>query len=123
MQCGISITISVFPRDNFREWKDADYCFSCVDILLQNMMCSSNVDIITLNWMETQKQPFPDFSINHQCPDFETLLEWRKDNSVNMGKFNDLVKPKGVKEIPAPKEYYKLFGEDDKGRVFGKSHD
>ena len=78
-------------------------------------MCSSNVDVITLNWMETQKLPSPDFSINHQCRDFDTLLQWRKENSVDMEKMNNLVKPEGVKEVPAPKEYYELFGKDGKG--------
>lgn len=82
-------------------------------------MCSSNVDIITLNWMETQELPFPDFSINHQCRDFDTLLQWRRENSVDMEKLNGMVKPLGAKEIPAPKGYYELFGKEGKGKSFG----
>ena len=32
----------------------------CVDILLQGIQCSGNVDLIPLHWVETQEYPFPD---------------------------------------------------------------
>src|SRR3954471_9057260 len=54
----------------------------CVDMLYQNIICTGNTDIITMQWMDTQHHPFPDFSINHQCRDFDSLIQWRKDNSV-----------------------------------------
>jgi hypothetical protein len=59
---------------------------------------------------ETQLEPFPDFTINHQCRDFDTLLQWRKDNSLDMDMWYNMTKPESVKEVPAPKEYYELFG-------------
>lgn len=37
----------------------------CVDILLQALQCSGNVNIMTYNWVETQEAPQPDMYITH----------------------------------------------------------
>lgn len=77
---------------------------------MQNIMCNANTDLVTMQWMETQSHPFPDFSINHQCRDFDTLVKWRKENSVDIDMWVEMKKPQGVKEVPAPDQYYELFG-------------
>lgn len=35
----------------------------CVDILVQALQCSANVNFITMDWVETQKHPFPDMYV------------------------------------------------------------
>ncbi|PVH69160.1 hypothetical protein DL98DRAFT_626242 [Cadophora sp. DSE1049] len=82
----------------------------CVDMLMQNIMCNANTDLITLQWMEKQDNSFPDFSINHQCRDFNVLAEWRDKNAVDMNKWDKMKKPVGVKEVPLPEEYWDTFG-------------
>ena len=72
-------------------------------------MCTANTDLYTLNWMETQGYPFPDFNINHQCRGFDTLLEWRKENSVDINKWVAMKKPENAKQIPAPEEILELI--------------
>lgn len=32
----------------------------CIDMVLQTLQCSGNVNLITLHWVETQEYPFPD---------------------------------------------------------------
>ncbi|KAE8446179.1 hypothetical protein EG329_012404 [Mollisiaceae sp. DMI_Dod_QoI] len=71
----------------------------CVDVLAQNLMCTGNTDLYTLNWMETQGYPFPDFNINHQCRDFDALVEWRKREGVDIEKWVKMKKPEGVKQV------------------------
>ncbi|KAG4438818.1 hypothetical protein IFR05_005709 [Cadophora sp. M221] len=88
----------------------------CVDILMQNIMCNANTDLITLQWMETQDNPFPDFSINHQCRDFNALVDWRERNAVDMKKWDEMRKPVGVKEVPLPEGYWETFGKGSDGR-------
>ncbi|TVY55679.1 hypothetical protein LCER1_G004693 [Lachnellula cervina] len=58
----------------------------CLYILLQTLTCDFSTDMITHNWMATQKFPFPDFSINKKCKDHSKLLEWqtREKLSVEM---------------------------------------
>jgi hypothetical protein len=38
------------------------------------------------------------------------LAELRKENSVDIDKWIDMKKPKGVRQVPAPDGYYELFG-------------
>ncbi|KIW99561.1 uncharacterized protein Z518_11300 [Rhinocladiella mackenziei CBS 650.93] len=63
----------------------------CIHILLQNLMCHADVDIVPHNWVHYpdlhQKgrpyaEPLADFSIVKQCRDFEELLSWAKQNVV-----------------------------------------
>ena len=82
----------------------------CSYILLENLMCNANVDLITFNWMETQERPFPDFNINHQCRDFDTVVRWQEENAVSMEEWVAMKKPEGVIEVPAPQGYYDIFG-------------
>ena len=40
----------------------------CVSILLENLMCQANTEILTLNWIEEADYPFPDFSVGILTP-------------------------------------------------------
>ena len=82
----------------------------CSYILLENLMCNANVDLITFNWMETQERPFPDFNIKHQCRDFETVRRWQENNAIEMEKWIAMKKPEDAISIPAPQGYYDTFG-------------
>ncbi|MCJ1312252.1 hypothetical protein MMC25_005926 [Agyrium rufum] len=82
----------------------------CVDILVQNIMCHADAGIHTYNWMDTQPQPFPDFSVNRKCRDFEQLRVYRDMHTVDMEKYKSMPKPKGVKQVSAEPEYYDIFG-------------
>jgi hypothetical protein len=60
----------------------------CIHIILQSLMCIADVGIIQHNWvhnrklMEPQTRPFPDFSTEKTCRDFEAILEWATSQSV-----------------------------------------
>lgn len=56
----------------------------CVYILLQNIQCSASVDVYPSVWMDAQKYPFPDFNIDKKCRDFDALLAWQEENSVDI---------------------------------------
>ena len=70
----------------------------CLHMLVQNLMCSANVDLITHNWIETQRHPFPDFSINHQCRDFEAVRAWSEEHKVETKEMVEAM------EVPADAE-------------------
>ncbi|KAI0126814.1 hypothetical protein BJ170DRAFT_684396 [Xylariales sp. AK1849] len=83
----------------------------CTDILLQALQCSGNLNLITMHWVETQLQPWPDMSLNKQCVDFPHLTEWRKEATIDMDKFAKImVKPDGITQLHAPDQYYEHFG-------------
>ena len=87
----------------------------CLHMLLQNLMCEASVDMITSVWMETQKHPYPDMSINRQCRDFEAVLEWNQENKVpGMEKKMKVIQmPGGAVPLPLSPQLRKLIEADD----------
>lgn len=81
----------------------------CIHMLLQNLMCHADVDMVTHNWIhndrfyEPKTRPFPDFSLNRMCRDFDTLLKWVMDKATVdewEEKWNVLRIPEGAEIIP-----------------------
>lgn len=54
----------------------------CVDLLMQNIQCSGTTDFYTFTYVDTFNQPYPDFSINHKCRNFDTLVDWAEKNKI-----------------------------------------
>ncbi|KAJ5132554.1 hypothetical protein N7448_006712 [Penicillium atrosanguineum] len=65
----------------------------CVYMLLQNLMCTANVDVYPHTWLDAQKNAFPDFSINHKCRDFGAIMKWHDENSVPIEDFGAIRRP------------------------------
>ncbi|MCJ1305941.1 hypothetical protein MMC08_008758 [Hypocenomyce scalaris] len=85
----------------------------CIYLLLQNIMCNSNVDIYMHYWIDTQNLPFPDFSINHQCRDFEAVLKWQEEHSVPLRYYMEHIKkPEDVFSRNMSQEYKQVTGYD-----------
>ncbi|KAK6351282.1 hypothetical protein TWF718_004447 [Orbilia javanica] len=74
----------------------------CAGIVLQNLMCQANLDVITMNWVKTQKKPFPDFSINKKCRDFGVIKKWQDERKLNEELLEKMVRPESYVEGPAP---------------------
>ena len=89
----------------------------CVDMILQNIKCNANPDLITLAWVEGKKVPWADFSIIHKCRDFDTIVKWNKENSVDPDKFDRTPIPKGSHIFPGP-----WLGESELGYPLGNHH-
>ncbi|KAK6536672.1 hypothetical protein TWF281_000893 [Arthrobotrys megalospora] len=74
----------------------------CAGIILQNLMCQANLDIITLNWVDTQQNPFPDFSVNKKCRDFGVIKQWQEEHKLSEELLKKIERPEKYVEIPAP---------------------
>ncbi|KAK6354997.1 hypothetical protein TWF696_004124 [Orbilia brochopaga] len=77
----------------------------CAGVLLQNLMCQATLDVVTLNWVETQRRPFPDFSVNKQCRDYSVLQRWQQENRISEEVLNKIVRvmeKEGYVEVPSP---------------------
>jgi Mycotoxin biosynthesis protein UstYa len=84
----------------------------CIYVLLQNLMCNANVDVITLDWVEGQKHPFPDFSINHKCINFDSILQWQEEHAVDRTKFLAIQKPDDHTPMRMSDDFKRMFGVD-----------
>ncbi|KAK1466619.1 hypothetical protein CCUS01_07229 [Colletotrichum cuscutae] len=75
----------------------------CFDILAQAIKCTGSVDMITFNWVENWEQPFPDFMNHKVCRDFDALLGWVNENSMDPKVFQQMkVPPPGWPVMPEP---------------------
>lgn len=89
----------------------------CVDMLLQNIKCYGNTDMVTVAWVGQDGKLWPDFSINHQCRDFDTILDWNLEHAVDVEKFSRMPVPKDAYTWPKPWK----DTETELGRPLGKN--
>jgi hypothetical protein len=50
----------------------------CTDVV-----CNANVPLITYNWLKNHYYPHPNFDVEHQCRDYDRLLEVAKKRKVD----------------------------------------
>ncbi|KAL7917021.1 hypothetical protein ACQKWADRAFT_307810 [Trichoderma austrokoningii] len=48
----------------------------CIEMLRQVIMCNGDLHIITYNWVDHVDTPWPDFSLNRQCRDWDRIIDW-----------------------------------------------
>ncbi|KAK2747201.1 hypothetical protein FQN55_005196 [Onygenales sp. PD_40] len=85
--------------DSKKWWIHASHC---VDMLLQNIKCNANTDLITLAWVGRTRKLWPNFNVRHKCRDFEAISKWNQDNAVSLDKFRHMPLPKDAYIWPEP---------------------
>ncbi|KAH8657806.1 hypothetical protein BX600DRAFT_514356 [Xylariales sp. PMI_506] len=87
----------------------------CVDILLQALQCNGNVDLMPLEWRQTQRWPFPQMSVNKKCINFDKLTKFRKERGIDMDKYlayYSTTRPESLVQGPPPLGWVEFYGED-----------
>ncbi|KAJ8123454.1 hypothetical protein ONZ43_g603 [Nemania bipapillata] len=74
----------------------------CTNMILQTLMCHSDVEVVTNTWSEAQPWPYADFGVIKQCRDFEKLLEWTENHEIKAASTNfaDYRAPPGTVRMP-----------------------
>ena len=72
-------------------------------MLLQNLRYNANVDLITLQWMETQPHSMLDFAIDHQCRDLEAISRWQEKVGVDFEGSMTVKMPEDAHIMPVKK--------------------
>jgi hypothetical protein len=83
---------AVYPDGNTTELHKL-HLSHCIYYLLQNIMCTASADVYTHTWTDTLPNPYPEFSVNHQCRSFDTLLDWHEKNGADEDLFWAMRKP------------------------------
>jgi hypothetical protein len=55
----------------------------CVVLLMESIMCISDLSVTTYNWMQGEKVPEGDFRSLHECRNFEGILSWFEEHQIN----------------------------------------
>jgi hypothetical protein len=76
-------------------------------MLRQNLMCNADTGVIGYRWVEGWSHPYPDFNTNHQCRNFESVIEWAKQKAATVPRhsghhFEGLQRQPGDKLWPTP---------------------
>jgi len=74
----------------------------CIDVLIQSLMCTGSVDMITYNWVEGRDMMMADFNNNKVCKDFDAVLKWVDENGVRMNEtqIRGMKPPPGAMRVP-----------------------
>lgn len=80
-----------FRPEAFRE----RHLSHCTSILLQNIMCHADTEVVTHVWRQGNPVPWPDFGVKKQCRDFGALMKFRDSMDVDdsWDKFRLYTKP------------------------------
>ncbi|KAG1856588.1 hypothetical protein C8R48DRAFT_299319 [Suillus tomentosus] len=73
----------------------------CIEMLRQNIMCRADVTMLTYDWVEGVKDPFPNFRIPHRCRNFEKVLDWVDAHRVVVPK-SKMVRLEGNVDLLSP---------------------
>jgi len=55
----------------------------CLDVLRQQLMCTTDFNVFGQVWIDSIKQPFPDFMTKHKCKNFDAIRQWAYDHQVS----------------------------------------
>ncbi|TGO30050.1 hypothetical protein BPAE_0008g00420 [Botrytis paeoniae] len=54
----------------------------CIEQIRQSLMCSGDLSILTYNWVKGERMPKPNFKTVHTCQNWDHVVGWARENSV-----------------------------------------
>ncbi|KAL8852519.1 MAG: hypothetical protein Q9221_002643 [Calogaya cf. arnoldii] len=100
-------TYEDFYKDKAEPWQDSPQTLRyhldhCIDNLRQKLMCDADAGILTYVWAKGHRMPFPDFSVQHKCRDFDALKNWVVDHQTYTTKDHGIERLSGAQELETP---------------------
>ncbi|KAF3799187.1 hypothetical protein GCG54_00001226 [Colletotrichum gloeosporioides] len=72
----------------------------CLEVLRMGAACRGDISIITHMWTDKDAQPIVNQTAPHQCVDFNKVMEYSRDNAVDVYQDNYIVHPKFGPSFP-----------------------
>jgi hypothetical protein len=70
-----------YPDKHSKE-KQFQHVDHCIDALRMALMCHGDVSMQTYTWIDDYRQPWPNFSVDHQCRSWDSIQEWSRQNYI-----------------------------------------
>ena len=70
-----------------RLWLHVDHC---LDTLRQIIICHGDISVVTFDWNVHDRNPFPDFLVERECRNWDSILEW---TLTRQAKSSDAIRP------------------------------
>jgi hypothetical protein len=58
----------------------------CIEMIRQGIMCTADVTMITWDWVQGLKTPYPNLNTRHQCRNYEKILDWSVKHAVHIDR-------------------------------------
>ena len=63
-------------------------------------MCKADVALLTFDWVDNDRAPKPNFDIQHECKNWESIDAWAKEHAFDIFDETMLVHPTlGMSEV------------------------
>lgn len=82
----------------------------CLDSIRQFVMCKADISMVTYDWLDNHRRPFPNFNVQHECRRFEAIDAWASERRLNIFDNSSLRHPEFAKYISA-KSFTKFSNE------------
>ncbi|PHH66891.1 hypothetical protein CDD81_5243 [Ophiocordyceps australis] len=66
----------------------------CVEDIRQSLMCHADLSVVTFDWQEHRRKPWPNFHIDQTCVDWDGIDAWAAERSFSIFDQKTLVHPK-----------------------------
>jgi hypothetical protein len=77
-----------------------EHVLHCQYILLQNIMCHADLEVVTFNKVKGVPGPFANFNVDRKCRNFDDVLAWKEKNQIDPKNLEEWKKtPEGIKEL------------------------
>ncbi|TID21011.1 hypothetical protein E2P81_ATG05638 [Venturia nashicola] len=64
----------------------ADHIAHCTDSIRLSLQCSADASLLTFKWVKNFANPIPDFRSYHTCRNFDDILDYAKENMVDVDR-------------------------------------
>ncbi|CCF36100.1 hypothetical protein CH063_01429 [Colletotrichum higginsianum] len=90
-----------FPNATEREIAtNREHNQHCLEVLRMGAACRGDISIITHMWTDIDAQPIVNQTAPHQCVDFDKVMEYSRDNTVDVYQEDYIVHPKFGPSFP-----------------------
>ncbi|KAF9005459.1 hypothetical protein BDQ17DRAFT_1540840 [Cyathus striatus] len=73
----------------------------CIEMLRQRLMCTADTGIITFHWVHGWRSPYPNFSTEHTCRNFEKIAAWNYEHAVHIDE-SHVTRFGDAEDLPEP---------------------
>lgn len=56
----------------------------CIDMLRQVIMCKADITLMTYSWLPDFPGPWPNFNVEHECVNWESIQQWSKSRAIDV---------------------------------------
>ncbi|KAI0153413.1 hypothetical protein BJ166DRAFT_616593 [Pestalotiopsis sp. NC0098] len=82
--------LNMLRRQIYRDWypdrhtmeKQLEHADHCIDALRQALMCHGDIALMTYDWIDDYRWPWPNFNVDHECRRWDLLEQWSAKHSV-----------------------------------------